>query len=89
MIVDVHFQVDHAGDFRLGEHHVVQGFVSGNPSLASPQFDVQHAPAGDPKIAMKGAFELRIELFDCDRGEEAETAEVHGEQREIVSSIVA
>ena len=50
-----------------------------DPLLASPQFDVEHAAASDPEIAMQGAFELRIKLFDFDRGEKAETAQVHGE----------
>ena len=55
--------------------------------LAAPQLDVQHAAAGDPEIAVQGAFELRIQLLDGDRGEKAEAAQVHGEQREIVAHV--
>ena len=54
--------------------------------LAAPQFAVQHAAAADAEIAVQRAFELRIKLVDCDRGQKSEAAQIHGEQRNVAAA---
>ena len=77
--VHLHFEIDHARDFEFGEHHVIERVEGGHLQAAAPEFAVQHPAALDAEIAMQGLFELGINFFNRDGGEESEAAEIHGE----------
>ena len=86
MRVDVNVQIDHAGDVGLAEHGVIQGVIRRDHLVAALDFGVQEAAFGDAMLAAEGAFQFGKELVDGDGGEEAEAAEVDGEERDFAAA---
>ena len=81
LLVHVRVQIDHAGDGGFGQHGVVEGFVGGHHLPAAHHFGGQQLALGDAVLAAEGALQLGVQLVDGDGGQEAQAAEVHGEER--------
>ena len=85
VIVDLDFQVDHARDLGLGQHHVVQRVVFGQKTLA--RATARSAACGGARRESRQSMRVRAadKFHRRDRRQKSEAAEIHGEQRNIAA----
>ena len=86
MIVHARFQIDHARDGRLGDHHVVEGFVGRDDGAFSNHLAGQHAAGGDPLFAAQGTLEFGVDFIDGECGEKTQAAQIHREDGNIAAT---
>ncbi len=85
VVVDVCVEIDHAGEFGFGDDDVIEGGIGADRFAVAPEFAIDHAAAADAMFAGDGAFQFGVEFFFANGGEEAEVAEVNGEDGDIVT----
>ncbi len=67
----------------LGDHDVVEGVVSRRPDAVPQHLAVQHAARADAVLSAQGALQFGQDGVDGDGGEETQTAQVDGEERDF------
>jgi hypothetical protein len=74
-------EIDHAAHGGLGDDDVVQGEIIGDLLAVAHERAGEHAAVADAVLAAQGALEIGVDLIGGDGREEAEAAEVDGDER--------